>query len=374
MFVPFIQPSNPQPRKTSGKDSPPWNNRPTLALRGVGGTTHLGHATDAAAVAASVMEFGQPVERGHECEWSGEADARRAISKQLAEGLRVKIQMLEAEIQQLRGRTSSETPSSVEPPPGSPSDYSVPAGSGHNISTLSTPLFEHVDSIWDVERLSPAPAHLPPTVVYRYIFQIDDSIPIHEQPNDVQLSLTCDWCRYFPQLPGIPFTRHEHDTLLLRSFKYGTSWLLGLVPELFLHDMLYSLTSMEVQTPARPRLQHYSPLLHCSIMAFATAFSESPVIRAPETRGRFASWAKQWLDEEFNRPMMSLVRSLVLLAEYHCGIGEQETGYMYMGMSFRAVRILISQGDNGAMANEGAIESFSESISRNWHFWSAFGH
>ncbi|KAG9075214.1 hypothetical protein FRC06_010222, partial [Ceratobasidium sp. 370] len=181
--------------------------------------------------------------------------------------------------------------------------------------------------------------------MYRYIFRIDTTTPAHEQSNDIQLSLVCDWSRYLPKLPDITLTRLEHDILLHRCFKYGTSWLLGLVPELFLYDMLYSLTSEESQALPMPRLQHYSPLLHCSVLAFATAFSDDPAIRAPATRARFASWAKQWLDEEFKQPVMSLIRALALLAEYHCGVGEQDAGYMYMGMSFRAARVFISSGD-----------------------------
>ncbi|KAG8726466.1 hypothetical protein FRC12_023374 [Ceratobasidium sp. 428] len=67
-------------------------------------------------------------------------------------------------------------------------------------------------------------------------------------------------------------------------------------------------------------------------MAFATAFSDNPALRAPETRAVFALSAKQRLDEEFKDPAMSLVRALALLAEYSCGVGEMNTGYMYMGL------------------------------------------
>ncbi|KAG9090103.1 hypothetical protein FS749_000811 [Ceratobasidium sp. UAMH 11750] len=282
--------------------------------------------------------------------------------------------MLETEIEQLKSGASPDTPGNVEPPPGSPTWSNLPAEGSYTILTPNTPPFDHEDSNQDAEHPPPAPAYLASTMVYKYIFQIDNRIPAYGQPDDVQLSLACDWSRYFPQLPGIPFTRHEHDTTLFRALKYGTSWLLGLVPELFLRDMLHSLASTGTQVPPRPRLQHYSPLLHCSIMAFATAFSESPVIRAPETRGRFASWAKQWLAEELQRPTMSLIRSLALLAEYHCGIGEKNAGYIYMGMSFRAARIVMPQGNNEGVPREAIVESFPETISRNWHFWSTFGH
>ncbi|KAG9112455.1 hypothetical protein FRC07_007893 [Ceratobasidium sp. 392] len=213
----------------------------------------------------------------------------------------------------------------------------------------------------DAERPPPLVAHFTETVMYRYIFQIDSTRPIFEQSHDAQLSLVCDWSRHLPLLPGTTFSRQEHDTLLLRCFKYGTSWLLGLVPELFLHDMLYSLILAKSEDLPQPRLQHYSLLLHCSIMAFATAFSDDPAIRAPATRARFASWAKQWLDEEFEQPTMSLVRALTLLAEYHCGIGERDAGYMYMGMSFRAVDVLTAKA-NSEISPSQAVVAVPESI------------
>ncbi|KAG9123836.1 hypothetical protein FRC07_013809 [Ceratobasidium sp. 392] len=209
--------------------------------------------------------------------------------------------------------------------------------------------------------------------MYRYIFHIDNTVPAHQQSDDIRLSLVCDWSRYLPPLPGITFSRQEHDLLLLRCFKYGTSWLLGLVPELFLHDMLYSLTSVASKDLSQPRLQHYSPLLHCSIMAFAAAFSDDPAIRAPATRARFASWAKQWLDDEFKYPVMSLVRALALLAEYHCGVGEKDAGYMFLGMSFRAVRLFDLKSDSDVTSFDDVI-TLSESNNPNWHFWSLFSY
>ncbi|CCO37356.1 hypothetical protein BN14_11511 [Rhizoctonia solani AG-1 IB] len=104
--------------------------------------------------------------------------------------------------------------------------------------------------------------------------------------------------------------------------------------------MLYALTSDSSSSMIddRLRLQHYTPMLHCALIAYASAFSDDPEIRSPFFRGRFAQHAKQWLDYEFERPAAALVRALALLSEYHCGIGEQSAGFMYMGMSIRAAR------------------------------------
>ncbi|QRV93001.1 Fungal specific transcription factor domain [Ceratobasidium sp. AG-Ba] len=108
-------------------------------------------------------------------------------------------------------------------------------------------------------------------------------------------------------------------------------------------------------------------------MAFASAFSDDPAIRALPTRARFAAHAKEWLDEEFARPKTSLVPALILLAEFHCGIGEKDAGYMYMGMSFRAARAFVLSGDDVDGDLEDPVTSV-ESIHRNWHVWSAFCH
>ncbi|EUC57316.1 hypothetical protein RSOL_218040 [Rhizoctonia solani AG-3 Rhs1AP] len=105
-------------------------------------------------------------------------------------------------------------------------------------------------------------------------------------------------------------------------------------------------------------------MLHCALLAYGSAFSDNPELRSPALRAEFARYAKQWLDYEFERPVMGLVRALALLAEYHCGIGEWGTGYMYMGMSIRATQLLI-QIDNelriGSTASSGLVE-------RDWHF------
>ncbi|KAG8789507.1 hypothetical protein FRC12_013466 [Ceratobasidium sp. 428] len=305
----------------------------------------------------------------HNCDWSVDFDARRPGTKSLVDSLRARIQQLEAEVDQLRGGTSPVLAinplalSTTEPPPDSPAHQS-------RLGSAAEPQIE-LPNVSETETPQQPESLFAALVMYQYIFQIDSSGPAHEQSKGTKLSLGCDWDRYLPQLSGITFSRQEHDTLLLRSFKYGTSWLMGLVPELFLHDMLYALTSLGPESFPRPRLQHYSPMLHCAIMAFACAFSDDPAIRAPETRGHFASCAKQWLDEELRHPTMSLVRSMTLLAEYFCGVGQMNTGYMYMGMSFRAIHMFSSKVDNEPWSND-SVNPFPQSIAKDWHFWSAF--
>ncbi|KAJ1305122.1 hypothetical protein OPQ81_000159 [Rhizoctonia solani] len=266
--------------------------------------------------------------------------------------------MLEAELAQLKGR-----------PVGTPVDSDAEPSTPLSNTLTFTPEPASESPRPERERPELPNTKLVTTVMYRYIFDIDASIPPTQQPKDVHLSVGCQWNRYLPQLPR--FTRLEHDTILSRCFQYGVSWLHCMLPEAFLHDMLYALTSEPSVINDSLRLQHYTPMLHCALLAYGSAFSDDPEIRSPSFRSRFAQYAKQWLDFEFERPVMGLVRALALLAEYHCGIGERSSGYMYMGMSIRAARSLILLGDQEQSYNE-STAAHSEVIERDWHFWSAF--
>ncbi|KAG8732620.1 hypothetical protein FRC11_012133, partial [Ceratobasidium sp. 423] len=332
---------------------------------------------------------------GYECSWIPEGDEDRPASKQLFEGLRAKVQLLEAEITQLKqeqGNAPTATPSSGAQPdaeflPAAPKP-TVLSGSVSLVSTnpsASGVRVQH-DSLLSPYQVPPEPhatephfdnAPLPltyiqptidpgrtppsesmatltytqPPLTYQYISSIDTSLPLREQPPEHRASLLCQWNRYLPEL-GIQFSRHEHDMLLSHCFSYGAAWHFGLLPDLFLRDMLQSLSPDSTGLPGG--LQHYSPLLHCSILAFASPLSNNTVIQLPSTRQKFATHAKQWLDEEFTYANPSLVLALILLAEYHLGIGERNTGYMYTGMSMRAVR------------------AGTRSPLRDWYRWSAF--
>ncbi|EUC54356.1 transcription factor, putative [Rhizoctonia solani AG-3 Rhs1AP] len=85
-------------------------------------------------------------------------------------------------------------------------------------------------------------------------------------------------------------------------------------------------------------LNNYSPLLHCSLLTFASTFSDNPYIKANDVRAKFATQAKGWLFDQFGDFHPTLLPSLVLLAGYHNGIGERNTGYMYLGMGVRATK------------------------------------
>ncbi|CUA75376.1 Activator of stress genes protein 1 [Candida albicans SC5314] [Rhizoctonia solani] len=308
---------------------------------------------------------------GHECSWSTEGnESNRPVTKQYVEGLRAKIQMLESEIALLKQRdqhtaafpfsstqlahdaplTPSVIPSSISPSRSQSPNVQGDLSLAHYVNQSHFPSFydgytqsfedpvvesPHISSTPEVP--PPEPDDTPSSPIYQYIFNLDPSVTLEEQSPEHRASI-----------------EHEHDTLLYRGFSYGAAWLLGMIPRLFLHDMLEFLRPGSTQV--RGGLKHYSPLLHCSLLAFASPFSDNAGIRARTTRERFAAHAKQWLDEEFNYSNPSLILSLVLLSEYHLGIGEMNTGYMYIGMSMRAAQ----------------VRSGPASPVRNWYRWSTF--
>ncbi|KAG6884678.1 hypothetical protein C0993_009021 [Termitomyces sp. T159_Od127] len=137
-----------------------------------------------------------------------------------------------------------------------------------------------------------------------------------------------DWSRYLPT--SVPLDRKEHDKLIDLVFKFIMSWCLRIVPDLFLRDMHETLSTPRSQTP--PQTVHYSPMLHNSLLAVATAFSDDPRIRDLKARQAFATLAKSHVETECQQPNISVVHALSCLGSYHSGLGEQTLGYLYFGM------------------------------------------
>ncbi|CAE6376092.1 unnamed protein product [Rhizoctonia solani] len=325
---------------------------------------------------------------GYECSWVPEGDEDRPATKQLVEGLRAKVHHLEAKIAQFKQGATAATSSSGD---RSDTEFSSPVPQPTSLSkdvphhSPSSSRVQHVSHEFSYQaprrphfatqlhpslirkpsigNQSPTPsnenmdasADTRSSLTYQYIFDI----PLNEPSLEHQASLLCEWDRHLPTLGSTQLSRHEHDTLLLRCFSYGAAWLFGLLPDLFLRDMLEYLSPASTRSPGE--LQYYSPLLHCSLLAFASPLSDNPAIQQPSSQERFATHAKRWLDEEFSYANPSLILSLILLSEYHLGIGERNTGYMYTGMSMRAVR-----------ANQLLFGAGARAPLREWYRWSAF--
>ncbi|KAF2962676.1 hypothetical protein GQX73_g10897 [Xylaria multiplex] len=89
----------------------------------------------------------------------------------------------------------------------------------------------------------------------------------------------------------------------------------------------------------RPRF--YSPFLHIIVLAVGWRFAnqdrcEMARINLGNHESTIHREAKHMLEIELERPMgISTVQSLLLLADLECGVGRDETGWMYAGMANR---------------------------------------
>ena len=72
-------------------------------------------------------------------------------------------------------------------------------------------------------------------------------------------------------------------------------------------------------------------MLHNALMSLATAFSDQPRIRELSARQFFARKAKDYIEAECQRPNISVVHALSILASFHSSQGDQTLGYMYFG-------------------------------------------
>ena len=140
-----------------------------------------------------------------------------------------------------------------------------------------------------------------------------------------------DWSRHLPR--DVPLTRAEHDRILDILLKFCQCWSLRIIPELFLRDMHRALSLPPTAT--QPRAAHYSPMLHNSALALATAFTDDPAVKDIRCRRMFASKAKSYIEGDAQKPTIALVTGLGTLALFHSTCGEQSLGYLYFGMAGR---------------------------------------
>ncbi|KAF8603678.1 hypothetical protein BDV93DRAFT_579043 [Ceratobasidium sp. AG-I] len=272
-----------------------------------------------------------------------EDDARRPVTKQLVNSLHVKIQVLEEEIASLKAQDLTQHEVQLAGDPNiygssvlnSSSTPQSPPGemfsAGRSLPSLSPLITNHttpsgtptnvLEQLY-IERLPLFTRILPNRPRYQYIFLINTSIPFEFLPEEAKLSLACNWSFNLPIL-DVPLSRFEHDTLLYRSFRYGTT------------------------------------------------YSDDSGIKSHVVREKFAAHAKRLLDDELGHLAPSLVQGLALLAEHYYGIGNKGAGYMYMGMSFRAARALNFLKDSTLVVGAGSITT-PKSVINEWDFWSTF--
>lgn len=195
----------------------------------------------------------------------------------------------------------------------------------------------------------------------RYVLQVEGADETYCNPN-------FDWSRHLPR--EVFMERKEHDKLLDLLFKFFTSWCLRIVPPLFLRDMYRALVGPPSQPT--PKTPHYSPMLHNALIALASAFSDDPRIRDLNSRQFFARKAKSYIEQECQRPNISVVHALSIIGSFHSSQGDQTLGYMYFGMAGRISQALGLNVDCSPWVKAGHI-SHEDMVDRNWAYWTLFG-
>jgi hypothetical protein len=129
------------------------------------------------------------------------------------------------------------------------------------------------------------------------------------------------------------YSGHLFDFRLLDLlFKFFTSWCLRIVPVLFLRDMWRSLSTPPLLPP--PKTPHYSPMLHNALVALAMGFSDDMRLRDLNSRQYFARRAKSYIETDCQKPNISALHALSILASFHSSQGDRALGYMYFGDFF----------------------------------------
>ncbi|CAL1699935.1 unnamed protein product [Somion occarium] len=326
--------------------------------------------------------------REAECTW-GKETAKKARTQQHFESLMNHIKGLERRVHELEGELQHYRDPSAQPEAGpsgltsSLSDKASPhaksesddadgqlddpsssSNEGSDIDKLIAPTRNLVLGERDLELYGPTSAfRLAPDRPSECSCPREDCVHKLEQ-SPVPVSPYIDWTRHLP--PECPLIRDEHDRLLDLFFKFFSSWCMRLIPEYFLRDMRRAL-SLPASQPAL-RTAHYSPMLHNSILALATAFSDDPMKRAVSFRAHFARKAKSYIDHDCEKPSIACVSSLSLLGSYHATNGEQGLGYFYFGMSGRMAQALGLGVDPSPWVKSGRIKQ-SDAIDRHWAYW-----
>lgn len=135
-------------------------------------------------------------------------------------------------------------------------------------------------------------------------------------PVDAQLPHAAfAWNRYLPQPLRDRWNGVEHDTALTIYFEYASRWQPPIIGQLFLADMHSALG------PASDgRTLHYSPGLHCAVLASAGALlPPTSVLAHPAVRASLLTAAREFIDAdcEMNVRLVPSILGLIVLARYH---------------------------------------------------------
>ncbi|GAA6042421.1 hypothetical protein JCM8097_008444 [Rhodosporidiobolus ruineniae] len=162
-----------------------------------------------------------------------------------------------------------------------------------------------------------------------------------------------DWSRNLPDLPG--WDQELHDDLIDRFFCYLNSWCLFVDEPSFRADMVAVLSYPVGAAPSRT--SSYSPLLHCAILAIVCSFKDDPRLSDGTASQALARRAKAAIDEEGERPTLSMLQGLLLLGSWHTGASQVGLAYLYAGIGLRLTFTLGLGIDCSAYVDSGVISA-----------------
>ena len=172
--------------------------------------------------------------------------------------------------------------------------------------------------------------------------------------NRSHVDVDVEWCKNLPSFPG--FDEALHTDLLALFFGYFCScvpspptfprnltshslrrWCRWTNEDLFRRDMSLCLSPPTALNPTLPiRTSYYSTLLHNALLSLAVSYSDDPRLTESDAGLKFAARAKEAIEDEAERPMLSTVQGLMLLGSYHSGNARHGLGWCVLFASFRS--------------------------------------
>lgn len=89
------------------------------------------------------------------------------------------------------------------------------------------------------------------------------------------------------------------------------------------------------------RTSYYSTLLHNALLSLAVSYSDDPRLTESDAGLKFAARAKEAIEDEAERPMLSTVQGLMLLGSYHSGNARHGLGWCVLFASFSCTLLTI---------------------------------
>ncbi|KAI5479510.1 hypothetical protein MNV49_003452 [Pseudohyphozyma bogoriensis] len=323
---------------------------------------------------------------GEVCTYSTEHDARKPASKQFVDALQQRIRTLEALLEEnniVPGVGSTAGVQAMDIVGVKPEASSGEGGAREQLSLGvamdrlklddERELLQHgpTSPMWHIPKLEKQ-NDVEPSSSYHSIQTLSSSPLSNSQnptlygfdhvhlgrsaePEDVKPVINeeegeeIEWDRYLPEIPGMD--RALHDNIVDLYFSYFNSWCCWASPKLFKRDMQICLAPNSTTI----RTSFYSPLLHNTILSLGLNYSDDPRVRKFDAASRLTAVARDFVDDELERPRLSTISGLMNLGSCYSTIGYHGRGWAYAGMAMRMLNTLGLNIDCSAWVKKGFV-------------------